>query len=299
MVRSFTTAVLHGCWRRLGRLPMLAFILLATSAAACEEGHWYDVFSFQKIVPGLCKTPEGELYLTPALDFVRAASHCQADGATLASVRSKEENDRAANVCGRQSCWIGLREETVGSMHNEDWRWIDGSEASYFNWGDGQPDNDEGDEDAVVMCNVEESLLSRVVLRRYFITGVGCPFTVMCCALAVLAYSVRARRGLLEKAEQGERVKPPSHCWRACCPSCAVYYWEGCSPNCAATACIFPCLAACLWAPSPWPLQYGVLVGAPTAVAPEVCYGYGAEFEGARYGDGAEFEGESPAFLPS
>jgi len=61
-------------------------------------------------------------------DFVHAQSYCRKFNSSLISITSKVENEDIANICGCQSCWIGLVERTEG-----DWYWLDGSNSTYRN----------------------------------------------------------------------------------------------------------------------------------------------------------------------
>ncbi|XP_035682661.1 uncharacterized protein LOC118420063 [Branchiostoma floridae] len=70
-----------------------------------------------------------------------AKSGCERVGAELASVKDKEENDFIADlVVGAPKgyvalVWLGLHKESG------EWKWTDGSLATYFNWAPGEPNN--------------------------------------------------------------------------------------------------------------------------------------------------------------
>ena len=40
-----------------------------------------------------------------------------------------------------QGMFIGMRDDPSGTTVNSDWRWIDGSDADYSNWGPDEPNN--------------------------------------------------------------------------------------------------------------------------------------------------------------
>ena len=40
--------------------------------------------------------------------------------------------------------WLGLYQKENGQDENATWVWMDDQPAGYFNWGDGEPNNDDG-----------------------------------------------------------------------------------------------------------------------------------------------------------
>ncbi len=74
----------------------------------------------------------------------RAESVCAEMGGHLVSIESQEEQDFVNGILGsKDNYWIGLVRD--GSS----WRWTDGTEFSFTQWDDNQPDNYENSEDAV------------------------------------------------------------------------------------------------------------------------------------------------------
>ena len=83
-------------------------------------------------------------------DYATAVSYCTRLGGEIATVYSATENERARKACIESSgssnteCLLGL-EEVGGNVStpkdDQDWRWHDGSEATYENWHPGEPSN--------------------------------------------------------------------------------------------------------------------------------------------------------------
>jgi hypothetical protein len=60
-----------------------------------------------------------------------AIKGCEKRGAQLVSISSEAENQHVLELCGRQSCWIGLSRPPGAKL----WSWADGSDAGWFgNW---------------------------------------------------------------------------------------------------------------------------------------------------------------------
>jgi len=69
-------------------------------------------------------------------DWSEGQDYCAALGATLASIRSQEEQDGLEDLVDANA-WLGLHD-----MHSEgEHRWEDQTSLSYTNWQPGQPDN--------------------------------------------------------------------------------------------------------------------------------------------------------------
>ena len=88
-------------------------------------------------------------------DYATAVSYCTRLGGEIATVYSATENERARKACiesfknaggndQEMVCFLGL-EEVGGNVStpkdDQDWRWHDGSEATYENWHPGEPSN--------------------------------------------------------------------------------------------------------------------------------------------------------------
>lgn len=85
-------------------------------------------------------------YLSSSYEFSYddAKSRCRADGAYLATPRSYDENKFLIWTFEDTNLWIGLDDI------NKEGRWVsvDGHKVSYFRWGEGEPNNEHGKEDA-------------------------------------------------------------------------------------------------------------------------------------------------------
>lgn len=94
---------------------------------------------------------------------------------------------------------------------------------------------------------------------------VGISLAVGCSAAWYWACNKRSQ--VLQAAASGQPVSPPDgRCLLFCCGGPAVYVWEGCSPNFFITCCLFQWFPLCCWVKSPYPLDNGLMVGAPTQV---------------------------------
>jgi hypothetical protein len=63
-----------------------------------------------------------------------AAQVCASSGATLATIKSSEENEVVRSLCN-VDCWIGFNDVDT----ERTWRWSDGWSGSYTNWIAGEP----------------------------------------------------------------------------------------------------------------------------------------------------------------
>jgi hypothetical protein len=86
-------------------------------------------------------------YKTPSeMSWIEANMTCVGLGVELASVHSDEESTFLFHFCGYDSdCWIGLTDEQDEGR----WKWTDGGDFDYENWGSGQP-NDHWNQDYVI-----------------------------------------------------------------------------------------------------------------------------------------------------
>jgi len=117
-----------------------AFAAGLSTTVACSDGYGYEMT---------------KPFFAPVnwmRDYATAVSYCTRLGGEIATVYSATENERARKACieSRGSgtlhteCLIGL-EEVGGNVstpkNDQDWRWHDGSEATYENWHPGEPSN--------------------------------------------------------------------------------------------------------------------------------------------------------------
>ena len=78
-----------------------------------------------------------------------AKSYCESLGGYLVIITSSGEQSFIQNMVQNQgtrnSYWLGANKQ------NGSWKWVDGSSLSYKHWANGQPDNCNGNEDALMM----------------------------------------------------------------------------------------------------------------------------------------------------
>ena len=80
------------------------------------------------------------------MTFLEAENWCIAQGSSLVSIHSAEQNAAATAVCSTR-CWIGLH---CIDNNQFDFEWTDGSAWNYTNWNNGEPNNNANtDEDCV------------------------------------------------------------------------------------------------------------------------------------------------------
>jgi hypothetical protein len=142
------------------------------------RGKWDDADSGTYLNWYVCEVPEGNV---PTMNesmgwshfrnswykafcgwhrYEVAAKMCSysEDGAKLVSISDEAENHFVANLCGFESCWIGLHEQE----HTEQWLWEDGTSVGdksnwkvYTNWNTGEPNNNNGAADeSVALMNL-------------------------------------------------------------------------------------------------------------------------------------------------
>jgi len=94
-------------------------VILRTAVSQVEPNIWYCTNSTQ-----LCYIMSDEL-----TTFSKAKAYCYGFDTYVTSITSEHENSDVADVCGCQSCWLGLVEDTEGI-----WYWVDGENSTYRNW---------------------------------------------------------------------------------------------------------------------------------------------------------------------
>jgi len=88
--------------------------------------------------------------------FDDAVKYCNNIGRELAHIYSEEENAKALEACGDNTCWIGLVEiggDASTPALSQNWKWLNGREAVYTNWDWGEPGNAEGIDERYAMMN--------------------------------------------------------------------------------------------------------------------------------------------------
>jgi hypothetical protein len=99
------------------------------------NGHWYGA-------------------VADKASFDSQQSMAAARGAMVVCVADAEENAfvyRFSRARGLPAIWIGMVQDPWGSEPDGGWRWIDDSGSSWRNWGVGEPNNWQYDEDNCVM----------------------------------------------------------------------------------------------------------------------------------------------------
>uniref|UniRef100_A0A8C6UIQ0 C-type lectin domain-containing protein n=1 Tax=Neogobius melanostomus TaxID=47308 RepID=A0A8C6UIQ0_9GOBI len=82
-------------------------------------------------------------YISTSKSWEDARYHCRQHHTDLAMIEDESENNAVASVVvPNQWMWIGL--------YRQAWRWSDGSDSQFKNWGSGQPDNYAGDQHCAV-----------------------------------------------------------------------------------------------------------------------------------------------------
>ncbi|NQZ58953.1 MAG: hypothetical protein HRT88_15990 [Lentisphaeraceae bacterium] len=66
-----------------------------------------------------------------------AAEQCKKMGGQLVSVKSKQVNDFIVKLIAGKCVWLGASDQ----IKEGEWRWRDGSKATYTNWAGHEPDN--------------------------------------------------------------------------------------------------------------------------------------------------------------
>jgi len=140
-------------------------------------------------------------------DLDQAQSYCRKFNSSLISITSKVENEDIANICGCQSCWIGLVERTEG-----DWYWLDGSNSTYRNWFEDEPNNYDGVNEDVTVMNIVIGQMF-LVSRSWFDVTRDLDEAAAICKLrriTVNAMGSVSRRLPLEE----EKCEDPNAMWR-------------------------------------------------------------------------------------
>ncbi len=78
-------------------------------------------------------------------NYTSAVALCSPVGGRLPIIKSEDQNDFIQSKLGSSNCWLGLSRNGTG------WLASDGTNATYFNWNSGEPNNYGGNENAVQM----------------------------------------------------------------------------------------------------------------------------------------------------
>ena len=119
-------------------LRLLAACLLAGPVAAQAGTIWINGHEYEVV------TSEG-------ITWTAAKSAAEADGWSLATIGSAEENDfikslLSSSLAVRSHFWLGATDQDAEGV----FKWIDGTPWSFLDWWGGEPNNS-GDEDFLAM----------------------------------------------------------------------------------------------------------------------------------------------------
>lgn len=90
--------------------------------------------------------------VTTRMTWAEAAAYCEERGGYLATIQSQEEYEKVkalADASGRKVLWLGAERNT-----DQSFSWITGEEFSYSYWLSGEPNNEGGNENCLVMFSV-------------------------------------------------------------------------------------------------------------------------------------------------
>ena len=125
---------------------LLASLMLVGCSTVTEQA---KIETKKSVIPTDAVEFNGSYYKTFTLigTWDQAVERCHKMGGMLASVKTKEANDFIDKLTAQKCYWVGGNDR----QKEGEWRWIDGSKVTYFNWsGGGEPDNGGGVEDAMV-----------------------------------------------------------------------------------------------------------------------------------------------------
>lgn len=105
---------------------------------------WMDfVYNIQLFFPGDSEGLESYFLYTQPMSWRDAQRYCRQKHIDLASVKTKEQNAEIKDQAKGNTIWIGLI--------REGWMWSDGSEGSFRNWDENNPDNAGGAQKCVAI----------------------------------------------------------------------------------------------------------------------------------------------------
>ncbi|XP_070560937.1 C-type Lectin CRL-like [Ptychodera flava] len=90
-------------------------------------------------------------------EWEKANNICKQYNGFLASIHSRQENDKILSVCPESyDLWIGYNDKELAG----NWVWADSSEVSYTNWDSGEPDGNSrgiGIGDGMINCAAQRN----------------------------------------------------------------------------------------------------------------------------------------------
>ena len=104
-----------------------------------------------------CQTKGTFVLVQSGMNFANAEAHCASNYGSghLATIESEAENQAVLGVCRTiGSCWIGLTDSAVEGS----WAWTEGTAVTYTNWSPGEPNNNDGGSDCIVIYGTWQAL---------------------------------------------------------------------------------------------------------------------------------------------
>lgn len=129
----------------------LAWALMPAQANAAIESDW----TFFAETGNWYKAVGGPVLGDAHVSWVEANADAISRGVWLVDIHSATENLFVQNLAlsndPDHGHWIGLYQPTGSSEPNGGWEWTTGAPVTYTNWGGGEPNNNGGSEDHVLM----------------------------------------------------------------------------------------------------------------------------------------------------
>ncbi|KAK1896053.1 C-type lectin lectoxin-Phi1 [Dissostichus eleginoides] len=110
------------------------------------------------------------LFINKNMTWDEAYQYCLMEQKELAQIQSLENNTSMMNTQTAgytYKAWIGLY------ANASDWTWVDGETATYFEWGNVQPDNIDTDEYCVTIDNDGRWGFANCSLKKPFVCQDG------------------------------------------------------------------------------------------------------------------------------
>ncbi|XP_066449336.1 CD209 antigen-like protein C isoform X2 [Eleutherodactylus coqui] len=105
-----------------------------------------NITAINKTIETICRicpagwNPIGIFCYYYSMDFLSwndARDDCIRKGSGLVMLKNKEETDALQSILEKDRYWIGLRRD----KENVEWKWLDGSNLSFSNWNNGEPNS--------------------------------------------------------------------------------------------------------------------------------------------------------------
>lgn len=129
-------------------------VILSSLAAgtSVEPGTWIDLVVSSG--PAATRVEHRYTLVQEAMTWDDARAYCDAHGGHLVTITSAEEYDQVLALMPDSGdtaiCWVG------GCRAGDAWEWVTGEEFSFASWATGEPNNDGGTEDRLVLLRTPE-----------------------------------------------------------------------------------------------------------------------------------------------